>query len=699
MIAYKNKLNFLDGVNYTISKNNKKIEYINIPAAFDIETTSTLIDGEKFAFMYVWQIGIGLNKPVIYGRTWEEFLNCLTYISNFFKLSDDRKLIIYVHNLGYEFQFIRKLLNWVDVFSMEERKPLKAVCDLNIEFRCSYILSGYSLLNLAKNLNKHEIKKLVGDLDYSLVRHEKTELTEQELKYCENDILILIAYIDEQIELYKTIDKIPLTNTGRVRQYVKNACYYTHSSHRKSSKSKYLKYRQIMDDLKLSSDAYSMLKRAFMGGFTHANAAKVGRVIDSVTSIDFTSSYPSVMLAEKYPMSEFLPTRIGSVKELKKLSDHKALVMDLKFINIRPKIEQELYISESKTFNLKKPIINNGRIHSAAELCTTLTEIDLLIMEQVYEWDFLEIGKCFSAFKNYLPKSIIESVLKFYVEKTEFKDVVGKEVEYMLSKNMLNSVYGMCVTDIVKDNAIYSGEWETEKVDLNEEIEKYNSSKTRFLYYPWGVWVTAYARKNLFTGIIAGGNDYIYSDTDSIKLTNYSKYSNYINWYNNQIESKINLMADYHKIDKTLLTPKTIKGIEKPLGVWDFDGFYSKFKTLGAKRYMYECDGKIKITVAGLSKQNGVNYLLNKFGEENIFENFNDSLYIPANETGKNTHTYLDSEKTHLIKDYLGNVKEVNSLSSVHLQAADFTLSLSEQFKSFLQNYSKGYLLNGVKYI
>ena len=35
------------------------------------------------------------------------------------------------------------------------------------------------------------------------------------------------------------------------------------------------------------------------------------------------------------------------------------------------------------------------------------------------------------------------------------------------------------------------------------------------------------------------------------------------------------------------ISPKTIKGETKTLGVWDFDGFYTDFKTLGAKRYIF----------------------------------------------------------------------------------------------------------------
>lgn len=54
---------------------NKKVEYYNIPAAFDIEVTSWY-EGEqkgenKRAMMYCWQFGIG--NLVTIGRTWDEF--------------------------------------------------------------------------------------------------------------------------------------------------------------------------------------------------------------------------------------------------------------------------------------------------------------------------------------------------------------------------------------------------------------------------------------------------------------------------------------------------------------------------------------------------------------------------------------------------------------------------------------------------
>ena len=139
----------LDSLNIKEIRTNKKVTYLNIGSAFDIETTSMIINNEKFAFSYIWQFGIGINN-VYYGRTWAELEDFLYTIKDCLKLCESKRLVIYVHNLGYEFQFMRKHFNWVNIFAVDERKPVKAICDLGIEFRDSYILSGYSLANTAK---------------------------------------------------------------------------------------------------------------------------------------------------------------------------------------------------------------------------------------------------------------------------------------------------------------------------------------------------------------------------------------------------------------------------------------------------------------------------------------------------------------------------------------------------------------------
>ena len=210
-------------------KNNKSIAYANIEAGFDIETTKTLPNGEKIAFSYIWMFGIGFNHNVYYGRTLEEFKEFMGTISEALELNEKKLLPIYVHNFGFEFQFIRKHFEWDNVFSVKERKPIKASTN-GLEFRDSLILSGKSLKKTGEDLINYKVNKLDG-YDYDLVRTPETELTKEEMEYCKNDIQVITAYIKEQIELEGNILRIPMTNTSRVRRYVRSEEHSLNSSH------------------------------------------------------------------------------------------------------------------------------------------------------------------------------------------------------------------------------------------------------------------------------------------------------------------------------------------------------------------------------------------------------------------------------------------------------------------------------------
>lgn len=694
----------LNGLTYKTYKTNGKepITYVNIECAFDIETTSTQSGaGESVAFMYAWCLGIKDSNNLFYGRTWEEFLKLCRALKEHFNLDENKRLIVYVHNLGFEFQFMRKYFNWTNVFSTDSRKPLSAVTDLGIEFRDSYILAGCSLKTVAKNLAYHDIKKLTGDLDYSLVRHAQTEITAQEWDYITNDVLIVLYYINEQMKLYSNnITKIPMTNTSRVRKFVKHNCYYTEKSHAKSDWNKYYKYRDMMGALQLTPDSYQQSREAFMGGYVHANRHVTDYVIKNVTSIDIISSYPAVMVSEKFPMSKPIPIDLNKNKDFDFYSmvesENHNMIFTITFNNIISDFQFDNYLSESKCNYLKGEITDNGRVFSADELETTITDVDFKIINSVYDWDSAEISNVYMFYSGYLPKSIIESITELYKSKTELKGLEDFKLEYTQSKAMLNSVYGMTVTDINKDNAIYDEDWDIEETDVNKNITLYNNSKNRFLYYPWGVFITAYARLNLWNMIYAIGEDYIYADTDSVKMTNYSKHREKVLKYNTKIQEKVEAVCTHYDIDINKLQPKTKEGYTKPIGIWTVDGEYSRFKTLGAKKYMSEdkATGELEIAVSGLGKQAGINYLKNKYGSNTaVLDAFNEDLYIPAEHTGKLAHSYIDNEKEFTITDYQGNTHKVVTKSGIYLENDSFTLNETDSVIKFIENLKQGKLL------
>ncbi len=148
--------------------------YYEIVTSFDIETTSAMQKGQKFAFMYIWQFAF--ENVLVYGRTWEEYQQFISKLVEILQLNEHKRLIVYVHNLGYEFQFMRKYFEWSEngVFAVDTREPVKALTTNGIEYKDSYILAGLNLDHVAKNLQHHKIKKLVGNLDYNQIRTWKT---------------------------------------------------------------------------------------------------------------------------------------------------------------------------------------------------------------------------------------------------------------------------------------------------------------------------------------------------------------------------------------------------------------------------------------------------------------------------------------------------------------------------------------------
>ena len=297
--------------------------------------------------------------------------------------------------------------------------------------------------------------------------------------------------------------------------------------------------------------------------------------------------------------------------------------------------------------------------------------------------------------RDYLPKEFIIAILELYKKKTELKDIEEFAVEYLHSKELLNSCYGMCVTDICREEIEFNletGIWKEEKSekDYEHDIQKYNDSKQRFLAYQWGIWVTAYARANLWNGILNIGNDYCYSDTDSIKLINVDKHKDYFENYNARIVAKLNKMLDHYNLPRDAISPKTIKNEVKTIGLWDYE-FMCDFKTLGAKRYVVKRGDKYTITISGLNKDTTMDYLLKT--HKNVFDFFQNGMYIPATYeidnkiyvgTGKNIHTYIDEERDGFIRDYNGKLYEYHIESCIHMEESDYTLSLSSEFVDLL---------------
>ncbi len=666
----------------------ESITYYNCITSFDIETTNLYSnkDGKneaESATMYVWQFGF-MGK-VCLGRTWEEFYSFMRQVEDILGLNTGLRLVTWVHNLSYEWSFINKFFTFDDIFARNERKPIKASTSDGFEFRCTYALSNSNLKTVGSNLLTYNCKK-GGDFDYNLLRGTSTPLTRKEVMYCVYDCLVVNCYIVEVMRNEKcNISTIRMTKTGEVRNIMKKMCLYGVSGK---------DFKNTIKELTLGKKEYYMLKEAFAGGMTHADFFRAGEIIEDIISNDFTSSYPYVLCSEKFPMGKGeLSSKMFSAEEIMSLHKmNRGCIFNVTFKNIRTTSYSETPISISKCRDIKKAEENNGRLIKAKEITMTLTDVDLRNFERFYTWDKSICWSVYVYKMDYLPKQIIYSVLSFYGDKTKLKDVVGEEVNYALGKERVNSIYGMMVTDFVYDKVYYSEMgWDTEQGDVDECLDRYNTDKNRTTFYPWGVYCTSYARYNLCTGIKAIDDkckelgvvsDYVYADTDSIKFSNPERHMQGFEDYNKEAIEKLEACLTYRNIDLEMYRPKTVKGKEKILGVWDFDGHYKKFKTVGAKRYMYTDDNnELHITVAGTNKKAGAKYL-SQF--EDPFEEFSFDLTIPEEHSGRLSAHYIDESTNGSFIDYLGEEQFYSELSCVVLTPSEFTLKHADVFEKLI---------------
>lgn len=591
-----------------IEGNRKKI--CNNIFAFDIETTNLLKIGTKIvagcnyltlsekekedceflSFMYIWQFSI--DSDVYYGRTWEEFEEFLNMLDN----EIPYKKIVFVHNLSFEFQFLRCKFKFVDVFARTSRHVMKCLMqDFNIDFRCTLMMTNKSLEKLGEDYLL-ENQKLSGKLDYNKIRNSKTKLTEIELKYCELDCLVVYNYIQYELKKYERVDKIPITLTGHVRRELRNKVQNDYSYRNKL-------YKAINTDPHI----YNLLIEAFAGGFTHGNWLYIGEILKNVDSWDITSSYPFVMVSEKFPSKEF--KKCKSIKSLDDFIDKFAYILVVKFSNLESKYFNNI-LSMSKCRNIRGAVYDNGRIVKASELEITLTDIDLKLILKFYDCDY-EILESYYSLYNYLPKQFYTFILEKYKDKTELKNVEGYEDEYARAKSLFNALFGMSVTNTIRDEVTYDNDlgWDEKKLDNLQILMKLQEEKSKsFLSFAYGVWITAYARRNLLERVIELDKSVIYCDTDSVKLLEGYNKKVFID-YNKSVEKKLKEISKKLKIDFLNYCPKDKNGNKHLLGVFEKEGkgifcTYKEFVTLGAKKYAYKLeDDSIHITVSGVPKK------------------------------------------------------------------------------------------------
>ena len=703
-------------------------KYIRVNMSMDIETTTVDVNGEKYSVPYIITTSLQLPHTdefyVIHTRNWKDTQDLYDEISKMYGVGTKywskskkqyvsygeyarsrRILLCFVHNLSYEFSFCRKEFKFADdeygFFSKDSRKAMKATLADGIDLRDSSALTNSSLEQLSKMFTKH---KKVKDLDYKKIRNTKTPLDDTERRYINDDVIILNEFEDVYFDMFCVEGyQPPLTNTARlllqVRMKMAESGYDVKSIHKMQPS---------------AADIDKEQKYLFRGGYVHGNINYLDETVE-VLMRDITSSYPASMLMKYVPMSAFIPMMLpkrawrkgDEPDEFKWLLANKCVKMTVRYYHLHT-ITEHSYESFSKLIEYfpyeddETQGLDNGRIQKCEALCTMQTELDYEIYNLLYTWDAMEVIDIQYAERGMLPDFLLESVCGDYMKKNRLK-VAGLSgtTDYALAKVNVNTYFGMCCKSIYTNSVKYkydSSVWYSEEQDsfaIKAELDK------RFLNYEWGVWITSQSRAKLvrmICAIEAAGGHVVYYDTDSIKYipSGDGKTEELFEEENKRIAEE---RKNFPMLQDEAFGGKSGKG----LGEWDSEHNDClgrpdtvKFKTLGAKRYLYHCkDGEwaydkklgwykpevgYHLCVAGLPKV-AVKYL-----PQDAFKFFSEyGFKFKGEDTGKLRPQYRDDEYEVTVTDDYGNSEVIKAKSGVSLIETDFDITSDKLYNVIMQ--------------
>ena len=543
-----------------LQRNHKIVKYATDYFCLDTETSKA---DDIIGWVYQWAVCIK-QKIFVYGRKPSEFIDFMVRCAEYYELSYEKKIIIYIHNMQYDFAYLKKFLSrydpQIEVLAIDNHCVL-TVDVLGFRFICSYKLTNLSLAVLSDKYAKKYIKA-VGEIDYNVKRYQDSELSpDVDWFYMFSDVASQYDGVKQYLEMngYTFVADAPFTSTG----FVRVEC-------RKAAKAD-AKWRDEFLNSQLSLAQYRLCRQAFMGGITICSWKYAGKTIRERAIVrktphgkeydtlelghkDFTSSYPARQMLDYFPTGK--PMKWGAIsnkRELNALLNKYCCVFMLTMENVHLKKGVTApYIPSSKCLGVatvtnskgvKVPdwLKLNGKILYCKKMTIAVTEIDFKWIRRQYTASAVYVSDMICFKRGKLPDWLKSKVMEYFTNKSTLKDI--EPVLYAKSKNLLNGIYGMTATSIIRpsyeinqDSIIAKAVAEDKDEDDESKLKKYYRSHNSFMAYQWALYTTAFARDSLMTMIEATGNgdgyvdpkhpenddltavyeNFLYCDTDSV---------------------------------------------------------------------------------------------------------------------------------------------------------------------------------------
>lgn len=599
------------------SKSKKRPSVLIKAISLDTETSHNHDELCPRGWVYQW--AFKFDNIYVGGRRPSELLRALDKLLTFYKCDDKHKIVIYIHNASYDLTYL------VDIFIEHYGEPTNMLAtDVNkyisIEFekfivRDSWVLSNRSLDKWSKDLNT-TYRKAVGSIDYQFIRFQDSKLEPNDWYYQCSDVATLDDCVRQELKAGYTLQTIPLTSTGFVREYCRKQFH-------KDNKN----WRQFQDT-KLDENVYKDLTFAYMGAITHGNNDYMGELLENINMghRDVRSFYPSTMRLDDYPIGRWTklynytdsrtPCTVNKIRKWER-TDCLLISFFIKDITLLRGITCPIlqvnkcliYKDETTTF-----IKDNGKVvKMTGKTFLTLTDLDFEIMLKQYHIDKLMITRVYGSKKGKLPEWLTNSIDRFMYDKTKYKNEVKRleqlgdidaladaNINLMKSKNRLNGIYGCTATNPVRTSYVYdseSREWDSITPDISTALEKFYKSRNNFMPFQYGVWVTAHCRRRIIEHIERVGYDrYVYTDTDSLFYLKDEETELAFDKFNSDNLAICKELGAYVEVDGKVVEYMTFEDEEENI---------TDFKFLHTKCYGYCVDNdpnSLKITIAGVPK-------------------------------------------------------------------------------------------------
>ena len=553
-------------------------------------TTVKKLDTEKSrAFVCAWALIPEEITPnpehIVRGRTITSFL---AYCDRLYQ--ENRKpgkkktyISIYTHNLKFDGDFILYEILKNKTAELIDEVRENVLYNFKIKFPSGSIITFYDSMKIfpmkAEKVGKlYGIEKLSGEWDYTKYRDESTPITPEEWTYVDHDVMIISrALADYRARGYRENTQASIAYNARLK--------FTYPRFNKllalKNKDKdFDRFRASFpfDIQPLEFPLHKHLLLGYFGGISWLNPKYAVQDLIDAHSFDVHSMYPAQMHDAPLPVGYPSILEDPSPYEADRiLSTYNCVIADIENLTICLKSPDHFPFLMFPTSD-ETSVRMQGKIISCRNEYAVLSCYDYRILKNEYNIESIKIRRlyCFRSRVGQYTKFI-----DFFMQQKTDADKVrndpaaapeekqNAEVLRSIAKVMMNASYGKDGTKLIRTNnqTVYNKILDVLENKLHADI-----SKPEY-YLPSAIFICACARWQLYTAAILVRDDFIYSDTDSIKVTKRG--------YDILMNSPAFDVDPYR------------------LGAWGYEGKYDTARFVRQKTYSYTQDGERHYVVCG----------------------------------------------------------------------------------------------------